>query len=178
MRYILIFTISVFSFHLYAQDSKHDLFGLNMDLDWYSLTNYSALTYLSASESSSSSYIISDFDYHLNQVDIELETFNFSEYLIAFEKGLVATGSVLEKLSPILFLGRYNYINRSEFIERAFEDAERLKNKLISLHGNPVLKIEKTEFRVYRWVVSDVTIIVNSVQDDLTTTLTYLVNSR
>ena len=114
MRYILILTISVFSFHLNAQDSKHDLFGLNMDLDWYSLTNYSALTYFSANENSSSPYIVSDFDYHLNQVDIELETFNFSEYLIAFEKGLVATGSVLEKLSPILFLGRYNYSSSSK----------------------------------------------------------------
>ena len=178
MRYILILTISVFSFHLNAQDSKHDLFGLNMDLDWYSLTNYSALTYFSANENSSSSYIVLDFDYHLNQVDIELETFNFSEYLIAFEKGLTATGSVLEKLSPILFLGRYNYSSTSKFIEKAFEDAEFLKNKLISVHGNPELKIEKTEFRVYKWVVDDVTIIVNSVQDDLTTTLTYLVNSR
>ena len=178
MRYILILAISVFSFQLNAQNSKHNLFGLNMDLDWYSLTNYSALTYFEANESSSTPYIVTGFDYHLKQVDIELETFNFSEHLIAFEKGLVASGPVLKKLSPILFLGRYNYSSSSKFIEKAFEDAEFLKNKLISVHGNPELKIEKTEFRVYKWVVDDVTIIVNSVQDDLTTTLTYLVNSR
>ena len=158
MRYILILAISVFSFQLNAQNSKHNLFGLNMDLDWYSLTNYSALTYFEANESSSTPYIVTGFDYHLKQVDIELETFNFSEHLIAFEKGLVASGPVLKKLSPILFLGRYNYSSSSKFIEKAFE--------------------EKTEFRVYKWVVDDVTIIVNSVQDDLTTTLTYLVNSR
>lgn len=178
MRYILILTISMFSFHLNAQDSKHDLFGLNMDLDWYSLTNYSALTYDLANRDKTSKYVVTDFDYHLKQVDIELETFNFNEKLIAFNKDVVTTKTVMEKLSPILFLGRYNYSSTSKFIEKAFEDAEFLKNKLISVHGNPELKIEKTEFRVYKWVVDDVTIIVNSVQDDLTTTLTYLVNSR
>ena len=180
MRYILIFTISLFSIELNAQDLKHDLFGLNMDLDWYSLTNYSALAYLEASIDNSSPFIVSDFNYHLNRVNIELESFNFSEYLIGFENGIDANdyGAVLKKLSPSLFLGRYIYRSSGIFIEKAFEDAEFLKNKLISVHGNPELKIEKTKFRVYKWVVDDVTIIVNSVQDDLTTTLTYLVNSR
>ena len=178
MRYILILIISVFSFHTNAQNSKHDLFGLNMDLDWYSLNGYSALTYDLANRDKTSTYVVTDFDYHLKQVDIELETFNFNEKFIAFNKDVVTTKSVMEKLSPILFVGSYKYSNNDNFRRKAFDDAEFLKNKLIIVYGNPELNIEKTEFRVYKWVVGDVTIIVNSVQDDLATNLTYLVNSR
>jgi|TARA_B110000238_G_C16099703_1_gene427703 hypothetical protein len=178
MRYIILLVASIFIFEVNAQNTKHELFGLDMNLDWYSLTNYSAITYFVADQDSSTTYVVTDFDYHLNQVDIELEKFNFSEYLIAFNKGSVANRSVLENLSPLMFLGRYKYPNNNSFNEKGFNDAEFLKNKLMKFYGEPELKIEKAEFRVYKWVVNDVTIIVNSIQNELMTVLTYLVNSR
>ena len=178
MRYIILLTASIFIFGANAQNSKHNIFGLDMDLDWYSLTNYSALAYFSEVQNLSTTYVVTDFDYHLNQVDIELENFNFGEYLIAFDKGAVANRYGLEILSPLMFLGRYTYPNNSSFKDKGFNDAEFLKNKLMKLYGEPELKIEKSEFRVYKWEVDDVTIIVNSVQNQLMTVLTYMVNSR
>ena len=49
-------------------------------------------------------------------------------------------------------------------MDKRFNKSEFLKNKLMKLYGETELKIEKSEFRVYKWEINDVTIIVNSVQ--------------
>jgi hypothetical protein len=178
MRYTILLAALIFIFDVNAQNAKHELFGLDMDLDWYSLTDYSALTYGQVDEDSSASYVVVDFDYYLDQVDIELEKCNFNEYLICFNKGYGYNGLALRKLSPVMFIGRYKYPNINSFNEKGFNDAEYLKNKLIKFYGEPELKIEKSEYRVYKWVVNDVEIVVNSVQNGLKTQLAYMVTSR
>ena len=110
MRYIILLATTILALNLSAQNPKHNIFGLDMDLDWYSLTNHSTFTYIAA-DHESKDFITMDFDYHLNQVDIELEEFNFSEYLIIFEKGKKYK-TELATLSPFMFLGRYRYPNK------------------------------------------------------------------
>lgn len=178
MRYIILLIVSGFFTGIYGQNSKHVLFGLDMDLDWYSLTNYSALSYAMADSDKSTSYVVTDCDYYLDKVDIEIEKLGFDEYLIAFNKGVPASGPDLERLQPFMYIGRYKYSNLASFKSSAFNKANFLKNKLIAIYGNPDLKIEKSEFRVYKWVIDDFTIIVNAVQKELTTSLNYMVNSR
>lgn len=178
MRYIILLIVSGFFTGIYGQNSKHVLFGLDMDLDWYSLTNYSALSYAMADSDKSTSYVVTDCDYYLDKVDIEIEKLGFDEYLIAFNKGITAGKSEMESLQPLMYIGRYKYTNLASFKNNAFNKANFLKNKLIAIYGNPDLKIEKSEFRVYKWVIDDFTIIVNAVQNELTTSLNYLVNSR
>lgn len=178
MRYIILLIVSGFFTGMHGQNSKHVLFGLDMDLDWYSLTNYSAISYAIADADESASYVITDCDHYLDNVDIEIEKLGFDDYLIAFNKGAAAGKSGMESLQPLMYIGRYKYSNLSSFKSGAFNRANYLRDKLIAIHGSPDLKIEKPEFRVYKWVVDDVTIIVNAVQNDLTTSLNYMVNSR
>jgi len=178
MRFILLLIISVFFTGIYGQNSRHVLFGLDMDLDWYSLTNYSALGYFVADSDSSTKYVVSDCDYYLNKVDIEIEKLGFDDYVIAFRKGVKASKSSLDTLQPLLYVGRYRYANLASYKSNAVNNANYLKNKLTALYGNPDLKIEKSEFSLYKWVIEDTTIIVNTEQSDLLTSLTYLINSR
>jgi hypothetical protein len=159
------------------KNSNHYLFGLNMDLDWYSLTDYSAMSYAIAN-ADSNLYIVTDCDYHLNQVDIELERLNFTNYKIAFPKGAKASRSGLEKLAPLMFIARYEYSNTQSFDNNGFRDAEMLKSKLTDTHGDPILIMEKPEYRVYKWQKDDFTIIVNSVSKTNTTGLHYMIHSR
>ena len=62
-----------------AQVIKHDLLGLNMDLDWYTLTNYSVISYVVGKSDTNSSWVVADCDYHLKSVDIELESLMFTD---------------------------------------------------------------------------------------------------
>jgi len=54
--------------------------------------------------------------------------------------------------------------NTQQLMDKRFNKSEFLKNKLMKLYSETELKIEKSEFRVYKWEINDVTIIVNSVQ--------------
>jgi hypothetical protein len=177
MKYILLLVASIFLFDANSQNTKHVFFGLDMDLDWYSLTGYDGATYYRLDTDSSTTYVVTDIDFYLNQVDIEIEKFNFSEYLIAFNKGATKK-TRLENVSPFMFIGRNKYPNNNSFNEKGFQDVEFLKNKLMKFYGEPQLKIEKPEFRAYKWENNEVTIILNSLRNELMTSLNYIVNSR
>ena len=161
-----------------AQVIKHDLLGLNMDLDWYTLTNYSAISYFVGKSDTNSSWVVADCDYHLKSVDIELESLMFTDYVIAFSKSSEANGAALRSLSPLMFVGRYIYDDVSSFNLRGFKDAENLKKKISRIHGEPILTMDKPEFKVYKWQKDDYTIIVNSVRSEKLTSLNYMINSR
>ncbi len=178
MKFLKLVIICAFFTHTHGQNNSHNLFGLNMDLDWYSLTNYSGLSYAIADNDASIDYVVTDCDFYFDKVDAELEGFGFNDYFIAFPKGAEANKSGLETLLPLLFMGFYDYTDLSSFNSQAFNDAVFLKDKLSQLYGSPSLKIEKEEFRVYQWEVDDVTIIVNSVKSELMTALNFMVNSR
>ena len=72
----------------------------------------------------------------------------------------------------------HKYPNYNSFNEKGFQDVEFLKNKLMKFYGEPQLKIEKPEFRAYKWENNEVTIILNSLRNELMTSLNYIVNSR
>jgi hypothetical protein len=48
----------------------------------------------------------------------------------------------------------------------------------MKFYGEPQLKKEKPEFRANKWGNNEVTIILNSLQNELMTSLNYFVNSR
>ncbi len=156
-----------------CQSTNHNIFGVNLDLDWYSLTGNPAITYKLKDADESIKYLVTtDCYYYLENIDTEFENLNFDSHLIGFKKGYEAEKSILEQLQPILLIGRYNYKDLATFQMKGFLDAKKLRDKLINLHGNPELKIEKSDFIVYKWVVGDLTIIVNSLEKDLRTALT------
>ena len=161
-----------------VNDDTHKIFGLDMDLDWYSLTNYSSITYAIANADESTNYVVTDCEYYLKQVDAEIEQLAFDDYVIAFNKGATANKSGLENLYPLFYIGNYRYNDLASFRSEGFNHADYLKDKIIATYGDPLTKTENTEFRVYRWVVNDFEIIVNSVQSKLSTSLYYAVSSR
>jgi hypothetical protein len=158
-----------------AQNTNHNLFGLDMSQDWYSLTNYSKLGYFMAGEEDKTApYIVTDFDFHLNKVDIEIENLGFTEHLLGFNRDV----SLLDGLSPSIYIGKIKYNDNYAFTSQAFKDAESLRNKLIKDYGTPNLTIENPEARLYKWEVVGGMIIVNSVLQELTTSLVYQITSR
>lgn len=167
--FVLLFNTS----NIKAQNAKHEIFGLDMNLNWYDLTNYSAITYYIEDQDSSSKWVVTNFNYYLNKVEIELEEFNFNENLIVFNKGSEATKAALMNLSPWMYLGRYHYQDRKQYAEKAFKDAEFLKNKLTKVYGKPELQIETLQLRIYQWFVNDVKIIINSEKQIQETYLLY-----
>ena len=176
MKLLFIVIGILFSEMSFAQDVNHNIFGLDMDLDFYSLTNYQQYGYFIAdTEFPDDPYVITDFDFHLSKVDIQLEKLGFSVHLLGFNKG---EQTRLESLSPTMYIGRIEYSSEYAFNSQAFRDASNLAALLVNEYGDPILSMEETNFRVYKWESGDCTITVNSVREELTTNLTYLIRSR
>ena len=165
---LLIFTL--FPLICFSQSNKHILFGINLDSDWYSLTNQQALGYFIQNEDKNSNYVISDCDYIRNKIDDKFLNIGFKELLLIFPKGY--TGK-MENLSPGIFIARIYYTDIREYINKSNKDIERTLSILKDDYGEPELNMIKDKYSVYK--LNDVycQIIVTCREDELTTTLIY-----
>ena len=93
-----------------CQSTNNNIFGVNLDLDWYSLTGNPAITYkLKDADESIKYLVVTDCYYYLENVDTEFENLSFDSHLIGFKKGYEAEKSILEKLqiNPRVVLGNF-----------------------------------------------------------------------
>ena len=63
----------------FSQNNKHNFYGVDLDLDWYTLTNLQALSFHSALETNKEAqYVITEFKNSHNKIDSALLNIGFS----------------------------------------------------------------------------------------------------
>lgn len=156
----------------FSQNNKHNFYGVDLDLDWYTLTNLQALSFHSALETNKEAqYVITEFKNSHNKIDSALLNIGFSELLLCFPKNINAN---LNTLSPDLFIARISYQNKISYKEKSETDMIKLLNVLNNKYGSADLNMKKELYSVYKWNGVYNETILTCREDELTTTLIYI----
>lgn len=126
----LIFSLSLFS------QGKNTFFGVDLDKDWYSLTNLSAATYFRANLEQNLEYVVGTFsDETIKSLDYSFRNLDYEMYLL-FEKDLPQPyNKSLSKASPIFLTGFVSINNESE-AQEIFYKTLRLFTKYFGAHDS------------------------------------------
>jgi hypothetical protein len=172
MKTNLILILLLFPIVCFSQSSKNLFFGIDLDLDFYSLTNYQQLTYFLADSDTPKEipYVMTDFEYYHNNIDKRLLSLGFDELLLGFPRG---KQTQLNTLKPELFISRIFYTpNNYELKSRS--DISKIKSLIIDQYGEAELNMDKEDSSTYKWEGVFYEIILTTRKDDMKTTLLYL----
>ena len=151
----------------FSQTNSHIFFGINLDLDWYSLTNSSPKAYYLKSEKIKDGYAVTSFEFSHDKIDRGFMDLGFNELLLFFPKGMQ---NHLKELKPEIFLARMNYNNTIEYSENIRVDFSKILHFLKKEFGEP----EVINSSVYKWNGIDYELSLSTDEDYLNTTLLYL----
>jgi len=167
-----ILTITLF-FSSIAFGQKNSFLGLNLDSDWYSLTNYQQLTYflIDTDQTNNDPFVMVDFKFSQEQMNYDFLKIGFSELLLGFPRG---QQTELRTLKPQMFLGRKYYSSVSDYYNRVLLDVKQIKNMLVRNYGEPIVNMTKSSFMVFKWELNDSEIILTCREDELSTSLILL----
>ena len=90
----------------FSQTDKYVFFGIDLNLDWYSLTNQTAFTYSNLNDDKGSMFNIIDCGYISDKIDKRFLNLGFQELLLIFQKDFKGN---LKDLKPDVFLARITY---------------------------------------------------------------------
>lgn len=152
---------------------KYIFFGIDLNMDWYTLTNQSALRYYLEDQDKQSKFVITDCDFIIEKIDPRFINLGFQELLLIFQKGFKGD---LINLKPDIFLARITYSDINEYVINSKNDIEKSIALLNLEFGTPVLNMKKDEYAIYKWKGVHNEIILTCRSDELTTTLLYTKN--
>lgn len=183
MKQTVFLLIHVFfflqSFFISAQ--KPTVLGINFNLNWYELTNYSAKTYWEQDEGASAhgydenlAWVIVDFPYSENQIDDRILALDLNEKYIGFPKG---HQNDLRNLNPDLFLFTKIYNPNERFYEKSVSD-RRLIEKILSKElGKETILFDDENAFAAKWENQIGTSFLTCRFDDHEIILIYLIKS-
>jgi hypothetical protein len=170
---ILILTLILFGFKSFGQFSNHFLFGIDLNSDWYTLTNFQKLTYYAIDSDTANNlpWVITDFNYSHNKISKSFMDIGYDELLLGFPRGMQDR---LNELQPELFLSRKVYKDIEDYSNRSEIDIKKTIYLLKQEFGNPELNMIRDKFSTYEWKGTNYKIILTCRQDELNTTLIYI----
>ncbi len=168
-KYLFIFFafLPLFSF---SQKNKHIFFDIDLDSDWYTLTNQQPLAYWLQDQDKSSNFVITDCHYIQNKIDTQLLNIEFKELLLIFPKGYKGK---LDSLNPDMFLARIRYTDISDYTSKSNNDIKKILSLIEYEYDKPELNMIKDKYSVYKWDGVYYQIIVTCRENELSTTLIY-----
>ncbi len=170
MKKILLIVILIPLF-CHSQNSKHKVLGIDLDLDWYTLTNYSQLTYFLADEEyKDDAYVMIDFEYYHPNVNPQFMNIGFTEMLLGFPKGMQTK---LDVLQPEILLARIYYNDIATYKLKTDKDINKVLTLLQQQFGKADLNTVTDGVYLYKWNGVYYDAILTSRVDELTTTFVY-----
>ena len=154
----------------FSQTNKHTVFGIDLDLNWDSLTNQQSLAYWIQDQDKNSNFVITDCSHINNKIDSEFLVLGFKELLLIFPKGYKGK---LDSLIPEMFLARINYIDYRDYASKSNNDITKILTFLKEEYSEPELNMVRDKYSVYKWKGVYYQIILTCREDELTTTLIY-----
>lgn len=172
MKAWLLLLFVLFPLLGFAQAPRYNFFGIDLNLDWATLTNYQALTYdlIDQNTPDEVPYIVTDFEFSISKVDQRFLDLGFQELLLCFPKG----GKTYSKdLKPHFFMARNTY-SSGEYKAKSQSDIVKIKSLIIEYYGEAGLNMVREEYSTYKWEGVFYQIVLNTNKDDLMTTLIYV----
>jgi len=170
MKKTILLTLVFIPLICFSQSSKHNFFGIDLDSDWYSLTDQQALAYFVQDQDKNSNFVITDCDHITYKIDTKFLNIGFKELLLIFPKGYKGK---LDRLIPDMFLARISYTDISDYSGKSNNDSKKILSLLKDEYGEPELNMIKDKYSVYKWNGVYYQIIVTCREDELTTILIY-----
>jgi hypothetical protein len=153
-----------------GQKSKNSFFGIELDSDWYTLTNQQALNYWIQDQEKNSNYVITDFSHIREKFYSKFLNLGLKELLLIFPQGYKGNLNVLK---PDMFLARIRYSNVDDYWNKSNNDVKKILSLLNNVYDKPELNMIREKFSVYKWKGLNSQIILTCREDELTTTLIY-----
>jgi len=174
MKIRLLIVMVLFPVLGFAQAPRNNFFGIDLNLDWQSLTNYQQLTYYLIERDTPEEipYIITDFEFSITKVDQRFLDLGFHELLLGFPKD----GKTYSKdLKPQLFLARNSY-SLLDYDEKSQSDIMKIKSLIVERYGEAGLNMVREEYSTYKWEGAFYQITLSTRVEDLTVVLLYFKN--
>ena len=171
MRFIILVILFVLPVLGFSQSPNHIFFGINLNLDWYSLTNISKLTYdeVNEDELNKNPLIFTDIDYYLETAELHPVFEGIDEFVVGFQR---MENPDLNLLKPEMFLARIKY-SPEEYDLKGKNDALRILTFVKNNFGDAELNMVRDEYSTYKWGRVNFDIVLTTRKDDLMTTLMY-----
>lgn len=170
MKFKILFLLFIIPVTCFSQTDKYVFFGIDLNLDWYSLTNQTAFTYSNLNDDKSSMFNIIDCGYISDKIEKRFLNLGFQELLLIFQKDFKGN---LKDLKPDVFLARITYSSLNEYTTKSKNDIEKSIALLNGEFGVPELNMIKNGTSTYKWRGVYYQIYLTSRADELTTTLIY-----
>ena len=173
----LILLSLFFSVTILGQTSPHIISGIDLNKDWYNLTNQSALSYYSQEIYRKDKNLdgvtmnISD-DYMTSLVDDDFLKIGFTNIALNFPFG---GQTKLNTLKPTILIANVIYNSKKDFEEYNSKDFNKIVYILMNQFGAPNSTIKKDWGAQFLWEFSNAQLVLNSNKTDHIT-LMYLKN--
>lgn len=167
-----IFTVIILFFLFLNIKSQHLHFGIDLNKDWYTLTNYSGLTYnINEANNKELPYVFSDFNFINSKVDEKFLRLGFDESIIGFPKGKSNTD--LHLLKPICLIAYIIYDNIDAYSKNSFINITNIQKVLVEEFGSPISYTHNQDKCIIKWETIDYHITLSSSKIGLETVYTY-----
>jgi hypothetical protein len=169
-RFLLVFAFS--PIWCIAQSQNHVFFGIDLNKDWYTLTNYSKIGYsrTNADSLNKDPFIFTDINFFIKTVELHPVFDGVDEFVAGFER---IKNPDLTLLKPELFLARINY-SSEEYELKGKKDALRILSIVKNEFGDAELNMVRDEYSTYTWERVNYNIILTTRKDALMTMLMYM----
>jgi hypothetical protein len=172
MKKLLLLCLVLLPVFGYAQIPQNIFFGIDLNLDWRSLTNYQQLTYdlIERDTPDEVPYVVTDFEFSVGKIEQRFLDLGFQELLLCFPKD----GRTSSKdLKPHLFLARNSY-STSDYLSRSRSDILKIKSLIVERYGEAELNAVTADYSTYKWEGALYQVVLTTRKDELTTTLMYV----
>ena len=167
---LLILLVAICNF-AQAQNSDHIISGLDLNKDWYTLTNQAALAYFiqETDRKENNEWGIPvdvDQDYLNNNVEPEFLNIGFTELILVFPGGSTASKSELEKLAPNALMAHLKYSSDGAYESLNKKDFSRIASILMYQFGPPDNTMKKEWGASFEWKFENAQIGLTSNKSD------------
>ena len=166
----IIYLLTLIPVISFCQVNKHNVFGIDLNLDWYSLTDYSAITYSFINQDNKDApYVITDFKYYNDKIYKDFIDIGFSELLLGFPKNK----SNVHGVTPEILIARINYKDINDYKLNSNKNITKILSLLKRKFGDAELNMVKEKSSLYKWNGESYETFLSSVENDLQTTYIY-----
>jgi len=152
----------------FGQSESHIISGINLNDDWYMLTNQSALSYYSqlnyCNENDIDGVTMSiDESYLKDKVNDDFLNIEFTDLTLVFPKGEVSS---LDKLQPYMFMASLKYSSDSEFRVLSEKEFSNIASILMNQFGPPNNSMKESWGASFQWELDNAQLALSSSKTD------------
>lgn len=151
-KIILIFLL--FSNFCQSQTGNHKIFGIDLDLDFATLTNFQSVTYdLACWQHKDDPFIFTSFEHSYNQIEPKFINLGFTELLLGFQNKykMDSTNVNTRNLKPELFVAKIYYSDLNAYKLKSGSDIKKILVFLKEKFGDAELNMVKDTYSVFKW---------------------------